>query len=131
MKISQENNKPIMPSAPGFAQFKANITNTDQSDSNTTCHNVHIIPAEEYLVNNTPTLDNQETTPENSTEMTVETQRPSKHSKQDFTPQRPLKHSKQASLKTYQIRTQVLPTARQRIVQKTCQKAQQTHQKMA
>jgi hypothetical protein len=28
MKISQENNKPIMPSAPGITQFKANVTNT-------------------------------------------------------------------------------------------------------
>jgi hypothetical protein len=72
MKISQENKKPIMSSAPGFTRFNTN-TNTDQSDSNTTCHDAHIIPAEEYLVNNAPILDNQETTPENSTETTVET----------------------------------------------------------
>jgi hypothetical protein len=50
----------------------SNIKRTDQSDSNTTCHDAHIIPAEEYLVNNAPTLDNQETTPENGTETTVE-----------------------------------------------------------
>jgi hypothetical protein len=76
IKISWEINIPIMPSAPGFTQFNAVITNIDLYDSNTTCLDAHIIPEEEYLVNNVPTLDNQETTPENGTETTVETPEP-------------------------------------------------------
>jgi hypothetical protein len=75
IKISRETYLPILPSAPGFKQFKAFIANIDQCNSNTTCldANAHIIPEEEYLVNNAPTLYNQETTPENDTELTVET----------------------------------------------------------
>jgi hypothetical protein len=73
IKISWENNIPILPSAPGFTRFKVVIANIDQCNCNTTCLNAHIIPEEEYLVNNSPTPDNQETTPENGTITTVET----------------------------------------------------------
>jgi hypothetical protein len=40
---------------------------------NATATQPHIIPEEEYLVNNAPTLNNQETLPENGTELMVET----------------------------------------------------------
>jgi hypothetical protein len=67
IKISRETYIPIMPSAPGFKRFKAFIANIDQCDSNTTCLDAHIIPEEEYLVDNALTLNNKETMPENGT----------------------------------------------------------------
>jgi hypothetical protein len=67
IKISQDNNIPIMPSN----RLKTIITNIDQCNSNITSH-TQIIPTEEYLVNNAPTPGNQETTPENSIETTAE-----------------------------------------------------------
>jgi uncharacterized phage infection (PIP) family protein YhgE len=54
-------------------QCKAFIANIDQCNSNTTCLDAHNVPEEEYLVDNAPTLNNQETTPENGTELMVET----------------------------------------------------------
>jgi hypothetical protein len=73
IKIPRETYRPIMPSAPGFKQFRAFIANIDQGDSNTTCLDAHIFPEEEYLVNNALTLNNKETMPENGTDPTVET----------------------------------------------------------
>jgi hypothetical protein len=67
IKVSRETYKPTMPSAPGFKRFKAFIANMDQCDSNTTCLDAHIIPEEEYLVDNALTLNNKETMPENGT----------------------------------------------------------------